>query len=94
MRPRYGIYFQKRGDARSGATALNAPTTTAIEPKLAKPHTSAVLNQIVLARAVSLYIGQQLGHHIQLVIPGKNHPLGLYLAGLFVPLLLQVKVFM
>ena len=56
--------------------------------------TGAVLNEIVLAGAVGLYIGQQLGHHIQLVIPGENHPLGLYLAGLFVLLLLQVKVFM
>ena len=56
--------------------------------------TGAVLNQIVLARAVSLYIGQQLSHHIQLVIPGEDHPLGLHLAGLFVLLLLQVEVFM
>ena len=56
--------------------------------------TGAVLNQIVLARAVSLYIGQQLGHHIQLVIPGEDHPLGLYFAGLFVFLLLQMEVFM
>ena len=53
-----------------------------------------MLNQIVLARAVSLYIGQQLSHHIQLVIPGEDHPLGLHLAGLFVLLLLQVEVFM
>lgn len=55
--------------------------------------TGAVLNEIVLAGAVSLYIGQQLGHHIQLVVPGEDHPLGLHLAGFFVLLLLQVKVF-
>ena len=56
--------------------------------------TGAVLNEIVLAGAVGLYICQQLGHHIQLVIPGKDHPLRLYLACFFVLLLLQVEVFM
>ena len=56
--------------------------------------TGAVLNEIVLAGAIGLYIGQQLGHHIQLVIPWEDHPLGLYLAGLFILLLLQVEVFM
>ena len=56
--------------------------------------TGAVLNEIVLTGAVGLYIGQQLGHHIQLVIPGEDHPLGLHLAGLFVLLLLQVEIFM
>ena len=56
--------------------------------------TGAVLNEIVLAGAIGLYIGQQLGHHIQLVIPGKDHPLGLHLAGFFVLFLLQVEVFM
>ena len=56
--------------------------------------TGAVLNEIILARAVGFYIGQQLGHHIQLVIPGEDHPLGLHLAGLFGLLLLQVEVFM
>ena len=30
--------------------------------------TGAVLNEIVLAGAVCLYIGQQLGHHIQMCI--------------------------
>ena len=56
--------------------------------------TGAVLNEIVLAGAVDLYIGQQLCHHVQLVISGEDHPLGLHLAGLFVLLLLQVEVFM
>ena len=56
--------------------------------------TSAVLNEIVPAGAIGLYIGQQLGHHIQLVIPGEDHPLGLHFTGLFVLLLLQVEVFM
>ena len=56
--------------------------------------TGAVLNEIVLAGAVGLYIGQQLGHHIQLMIPGEDYPLGLHLTGLFVLLLLQVEVFM
>ena len=56
--------------------------------------TGAVLNEIVLAGAVGLYIGQQLGHHIQLVVPGKDHPLGLYLTCLFIFDLLQVEVFM
>ena len=56
--------------------------------------TGAVLNEIVLAGAVGLYIGQQLGHHIQLVVPREDHPLGLHLAGLFVLLLLQMEVFM
>ena len=56
--------------------------------------TGAVLNEIVLAGAVGLYICQKLGHHIQLVVPGEDHPLGLHLAGLFVLLLLQVEVFM
>ena len=56
--------------------------------------TGAVLNKIILAGAVGFYIGQQLGHHIQLVIPGENHPLGLHFTGLFVLLLLQVEVFM
>ena len=53
-----------------------------------------MLNKIILAGAVGFYIGQQLGHHIQLVIPGENHPLGLHFTGLFVLLLLQVEVFM
>ena len=56
--------------------------------------TGAVLNEIVLAGAIGLYIGQQLGHHIQLVVPGEDHPLELYLTCLFVLLLLQVEVFM
>ena len=56
--------------------------------------TGAVLNKIILAGAVGFYIGQQFGHHIQLVIPGENHPLGLHFTGLFVLLLLQVEVFM
>ena len=56
--------------------------------------TGAVLNEIVLAGAIGLYICQQLGHHIQLVVPGEDHPLGLHLAGFFVLFLLQVEVFM
>jgi len=56
--------------------------------------TGAVLNEIVLAGAIGLNIGQKLGHHIQLVIPREDHTLRLHLAGLFVLLLLQMKVFM
>ena len=56
--------------------------------------TGAVLNEIVLTGPIGLYIGQKLGHHIQLVVPGEDHPLELYLTCLFVLDLLQVEVFM
>ena len=53
-----------------------------------------MLNEIVSAGAVGLHIGQQLGHHVQLMIPGEDHALGFDFAGLFVPLLLQMEVFL
>ena len=52
----------------------------------------AVLDEVVAPGAVSPHVLQQLGHHVQLVIPGEDHPLGLYRAGLFVLLHLQVEV--
>ena len=38
--------------ARCGATAENAPTTTPIEPKLAKPHNAKEIIATVLASRV------------------------------------------
>ena len=39
-----------------------------------------------------LYISQQLGHHIELVIPREDHSLRNDFTGFFIPLHLQMQI--